>query len=288
MRYLLTAGLILILVVACGRNEQQSPVPQSTLTWYGSVKAAEEEAQEAGDLMLLSFEAGWCPWSRLTRESLYVNEEVVESLAVLRCVRVDADSDSNLVREFGVTIYPTVVLTDAYRCELGRIVGYHLPGRFLERLTYLKSREDVLAEMFRQEEASVDDPTFLVALGKALAEMGMYEGALIRFDRASRIDSDDRYGTLEEADYSLAETYMLAGEAREAGRRFRLFANSHPSSDRVEHALVLAALCYQEAGYMKVTKEIYGDYLESFESGEFSAFVRSRLDSLNRSQERAG
>ncbi len=288
MRYLLTAGLILILVVACARDEQQSPAPQSTLSWYGSVKAAEDGAREGGDLILLSFEARWCPWSRLMRESLYVNEEVVESLAVLRCVRVDADTDSNLVKEFGVTVYPTVVVTDAYRCELGRIVGYHLPGQFLERLTYLKSREDLLAEMFRQEEASIDDPTFLVALGKALAEMGMYEGALIRFDRASTIDSDDRYGTLEEADYSLAETYMLAGESREAGRRFRHFASSHPSSDRVEHALVLAALCYREAGYTKVAKEIYGDYLKGFESGEFSHFVRSQLDSLNRSQERAG
>jgi tetratricopeptide (TPR) repeat protein len=271
---------VLLLAATCAREERHLATDQQALKWYGSVEQAQSDAQKKGDLILVSFEAGWCPWSRLMRESLYVNEEVVESLSVLRCVRIDAEADSGLVREYGIGVFPTSVLLDAYGCEIGRMAGYHLPGQFIERLTHLKSREDILTEMFRQEETSVEDPTFLVALGKALAELGMYEGALIRFDRASRIDKDDRYGTLEEADYSLAETYMLAGEFREAGRRFRHFANSHTSSDRVEYALVLAALCYIEAGYRKVAREICEDYLSSFRTGEFTDFVRSKLDSL--------
>lgn len=279
MRYLLIAAFVIVLLGACTRDGEQARTEQHAIKWYDSLKEAEGKAQEAGDLVLISFEAEWCPWSRLMRERLYVHEEVAESLARLHCVRVDADLDSGLVREFGVNLFPTAVVTDAYGCEIGRIVGYHLPGQFLDRLTHVKSREDLLTELFRQEETSTDDPTFLVALGKALAEVGMYEGALIRFDRASRIDKDDRYGTLEEADYSLAETYMLAGEFKEAGRLFRHFASSHPSSERVQHALVLAALCYQEVAYEKTAREIYEAYLEDFENGDFTAFVKSKIDS---------
>jgi tetratricopeptide (TPR) repeat protein len=203
-------------------------------------------------------------------------------------VSVNVDRDTNLVREFGIVLYPTAVVADAYGCEIGRMTGYHTPEQFLLRLGRLKQREDELADMFKQEETLVNDPTFLITFGKMLADIGMYDGALIRFDRARQIDEDDRFGTLEEATYSLAECYMLAGEYKEAGRRFRLFAGSHPGSERAEQAAVLAALCYQNVDYNKVATEIYEDYLENFSDGEFVQFVRARLDSLKAGKQDAG
>jgi tetratricopeptide (TPR) repeat protein len=269
-----------LLLAACGRDREQ-PEPQApTVVWYTSFDEAKADAQQDGDLILLSFEARWCPWSRLMRESLYVSNSVVESLATLRCVRVDVDRDTNLVREFGIVLYPAAVVADAYGCEIGRMTGYHTPEEFLARLGHLKKREDELADMFKQEETLANDPTFLITFGKMLVDIGMYDGALIRFDRARQIDEDDRFGTLEEATYSLAECYMLAGEYKEAGRRFRLFAEAQAGSERAEEAAVLAALCYQKVDYNKVATGIYEDYLENFSDGEFAQFVRARLDSL--------
>jgi tetratricopeptide (TPR) repeat protein len=287
-RIVLAGAFVLMFLAACGRQREQVEPAPANLTWYTSIDEAKADAQKDGTLILLSFEASWCPWSRLMRESLYVNNSVVESLAPLRCVAVDIDLDTSLVREFGVVLYPTAVVADAYGCEIGRMTGYHTPEQFLARLTRLKQREDELADMFKQEEALVNDPTFLVAFGKMLVEIGMYDGALIRFDRAAQIDEDDRFGTLEEATYSLAECYMLAGEYKEAGRRFRLFVESHPGSERAEQAAVLAALCYQNVEYYKVAAEIYEDYLETFSDGEFARFVRTRLDSLKARKQNTG
>ena len=278
--------IAVVMVVAsaiwgCGGDRGRQAPEEATISWYGSLELAAEGAEEGGDLMLLSFEADWCPWSTMARDSLYVAKAVMESLAAMRCVRVDADLDTALVREFGVVVYPTMVMTDAYGCELGRIVGYHDPAEFLDRIGRIGDRQDLLAEMFRQEELLVDDPVFLVSFGKLLADIGMYDGALIRFDRASQIDSDDRYATLEEATYSMAECYMLSGEYKEAGRRFRIFAGSYPESPRAEYALVLAGLCYQRVDYKRVAAQIYDEYLDAFGDTRFAEFVRSRLDSLN-------
>jgi tetratricopeptide (TPR) repeat protein len=252
------------------------------------VDEARLKARERGDLVLMSFGAGWCPWTRLVRESLYVNETVVESLTTLRCVQIDADSDSSLTRVYGITLFPTTVVTDAYGSEIGRIVGYQAPEAFLERLIQMKRRKDVLADMFRQEETSADDPIFLLAFGRVLAEIGMYDAALIRFDRAEKIDEDNRYGALEEATYSLAETYMLAGEYKEAGRRFRLFAQANETGPRAEIATLLAALCYQQVEYYTRAGQIYEEYLETFPQGEFTTFVQASLDSLRARRQRAG
>ena len=98
--------------------------------------------------------------------------------------------------------------------------------------------------------------------------------------RGRKEGADDRFGTLEEATYAMAECYMLAGKHKEAGRRFRLFAMEHPGSERYEYATVLAGLCYERVNYKSIAREIYEDYLENQGEGKFSVFVRSRLDGL--------
>ena len=274
-------ALSLVLILS-GCAEETPPPPEANmgLSWYASADEAMVEAQRHGDLVLLNCGAGWCPWSRLVRESLFVNDAIIDSLGTYRCVALDADTDSARCKDMGIVLYPTTVITDAYGSELGRITGFCTPEEFIEGLVRIEGRSDRLAEMFRLEETRVNDQGFLIAFGKLLMEIGMYDGALIRFDRASQIDSDDRFGTLEEATYAMAECYMLAGKHKEAGRRFRLFAMEHPGSERYEYANVLAGLCYERIDYKSIAREIYEAYLENQGEGKFSAFVRSRLDGL--------
>jgi tetratricopeptide (TPR) repeat protein len=289
MNHRITAIILLaVLMGACGREHDTVTRPDSALIWYGSLEEALTAAGETGDMILISFEAPWCPWSRLMRESVYVNQAVVESLATVKCVVSEAGRDTTLQRELGIVVYPTVVLTDAYGREKGRMIGYHSPEEFLGRLSTVKHSRDNLSDMFRREETLSEDPEFLMAFGRLLLEMGMYEGALLRFDRATRIDQDSAFADIEEAEYSMAECYMLSGEYREAGRRFRIFAERFHDSERREIAQVLAGMCYQKAGYFKVSTGIYEDYLETFAEGEFAPFVRAVLDSMKRQSDNAG
>ncbi len=279
---LLVTVVLAVLSGACGPGQDASRQGDRTLSWYGSFEEARTAAGETGDMILISFEAPWCPWSALMRESLYVDPAVIESLSTVKCVAVEAPDDTTLQREFGIVVYPTVVLTDAYGGELGRMIGYHSPDEFLGRFGAVRESKEKLSRTFRQEETFSEDPDFLMAFGRLLLEMGMYEGALIRFDRATRVDQDAEPETIEEAEYSMAETYMLSGKYREAGRRFRIFADRFTDGRRSRLAQVLAGVCYQKAGYDKVATEIYEGYLQEFGDGDFAAFARAMLDSLNK------
>jgi tetratricopeptide (TPR) repeat protein len=281
---LLFIVILAVLSATCGPGQDGPGEEPSALSWYGSLAEARTAAAETGDIILISFEASWCPWSALMRESLYVNPAVVESLATVKCVTVEAPEDTTLHKEFGIVVYPTIVLTDAYGGELGRMIGYHSPDEFLGRLGAVRRSEEELSSTFRQEESFSEDPDFLLAFGRLLLEMGMYEGALIRFDRATRVDQDAAPETMEEAEYSLAETYMLSGRYREAGRRFRILAERSPEGKRSEQAGILAGVCYQKAGYEKVAVSIYEDYIEAFDAGDFANFARAMLDSLNKEE----
>jgi tetratricopeptide (TPR) repeat protein len=279
---LLITVLLVALSGACGPKEDTPRQADRGLSWYGSIDEAQAAAAETGDMILLSFEAPWCPWSALLGESLYVNPAVVESLGTVRCVAIRAPGDSAFRGEFGIVVYPTIVLTDAYGGELGRMMGYHSPEEFLGRLGAVRRSKENLSRTFRQEESFSEDPAFLMAFGRLLLEMGMYEGALIRFDRATRVDEDVEPETIEEAEYSMAETYMLSGQYREAGRRFRILADQFEEGVRSRQARILAGVCYQKAGYKRVATGIYEDYLEEFGDGEFAPFARAMLDSMNR------
>jgi tetratricopeptide (TPR) repeat protein len=273
--------LVLLLVASCGRKDESTTgVSEPAVEWDSSYHDVLADAGEGDETILISFEARWCPWSERMRDSVLGDPSVIDSLRSLRCVRVDAGRDTSLVRAFGIRVFPTTVLTDSYGCELGRIVGYQDPEDYLGRLNLIRSREDILVRLFREEETRVDDPAFLITFGEVLTEIGMYDAALIRFDRATQIDSDDKLGTLEEATYSLAECFMLAGQYREAGWRFNLFARDYPNSDRAAHAAVLGGLCYERAGYRRAAREIYQDYLKTSAQGIFRDFVGSRLEEM--------
>jgi tetratricopeptide (TPR) repeat protein len=280
--------LLVVLLGACGREYDTGAQPDLDLAWYESLDEALEAAGETGDLIMISFEAPWCPWSRLMHESLYVDQAVVESLASVKCVIMEAGGDTTLQRELGIVVYPTVVLTDPYGGELGRMIGYHSPVEFLTRLSTVKHSRENLSDMFRREETFSEDPEFLMSFGRLLLEMGMYEGALLRFDRVTRIDQEVDLTVAEEAEYSLAESYMLSGQYREAGRRFRIFAERFADSERRQIAHVLAGICYRSAGYLKVAAGIYQDYLEFFPDGDFAPFVTATLDSISGSGDYAG
>lgn len=278
MRYTLFALLMtFLLVTACGRDEEVAEAPVAELVWYSSVEEARADADAAGNLVLLSFEASWCPWSQLLHDSLFTDPAVIESLSTFKCVRIDVDVDSLARQEFGVRLYPTIVITDAYGGEMGRILGYQEPPLFLGLLSPIKARTDRVTHMFATEGMRRNDAEFLLTFGNLLFEMGVYDAALMRYEWAGEMDPDNTSGIREESTFAMGECYMLSGRDRSAARTFRSFATSFPESERTEEALLLAALCYERAGYKRASADVLRAYISSYEDGKFSDFVSAKL-----------
>ncbi|MFZ1946047.1 MAG: thioredoxin fold domain-containing protein [bacterium] len=269
--------LVLALSICCSKDRGATDLGPRAIAWSGSLEEARLEAQRTGDRVLASFEAYWCPWSRLLRESLYADPAVVDSLSGYRCVAVDADRDSAICKEYDVKIYPTIIVMDSYGAELNRLVGYSPPREFLDRLASLRRGDRVVAEMFALEAQHATDPQFLLRLGDLLRDMGTYDAALLRYERAAEADAGNKAGIREEATYSMAECCMVAGEYRAAAERFKHFAAADSSSERCEEAMVLAALCYEQAGERRQAEDQIADYLRAFPDGVYAEFARKRI-----------
>jgi thioredoxin-related protein len=279
MRILLLILLLtLALALACGRDEDVAEAPPGEIAWYSSIEEARRDAEAEGNLVLMSFEASWCPWSQLLHDSLYVDSTVVDSLLTFKCARIDIDVDSVARDEFGIRLYPTIVITDAYGGEMGRILGYQEPPVFLELLSPIRSRADRVSHMFAVEGMRRNDAEFLLTFGNLLFEMGVYDAALMRYEWAGEMDPDNASGIREESTFAMGECYMLSGRDKSAARTFRSFAGTFPESDRTEEALLLAALCYERAGYNRAARDVLRSYMASHEDGEYSEYVSTKLE----------
>jgi tetratricopeptide (TPR) repeat protein len=279
---MLWVGLVLagcMFVPGCSREREAAQALRPSIAWSSTLAEARLEAQKTGDRILASFEAYWCPWSRLLRESLYLNPAVIDSLASFKCVSLDADRDTAICAEYDIRLYPTIIIMDPYGGEIERMVGYHSPDEFLSRLSSVRMRDALVSDMFKREEQSANDPGFLMDLADLLRNVGTYDAALLRYERAANLDKENRLGIYEEAIYAMAECNLLAGEYRQAGDRFRFFVRSNPASERCGEATMLAALCYQRSRDRKAAVEMLEAYLRS-SRGEFSEFANKRLADL--------
>ena len=281
MTSLAICGLACLPAVLAGCSGEQ-PLPRSlppSLAWCATLEEAKLEAQKTGDRILASFEAYWCPWSRLLRESLYVDPGVIDSLAAFKCVSLDADRDTAACAEYDIRLYPTIIVMDAFGGEVDRMVGYHSPDEFLKRLSSIRLRDALVSEMFAREEQSTGDIGFLMSFADLLRNVGTYRAALLRYERAAQMDSGNRLGICEEATYAMAECSLLAGEYSEAGDGFRTFATSNPASERRGEAVILGALCYERARERRAAIQMLETYLGD-PGGQFDGFARERLAAL--------
>ncbi len=268
-----------ILLIGCG-EKRIADKEHFALKWYNSIEEARHISEAENRPMLLSFEVAWCQWCKSLREGLYANPSVADSLKEFICVVIDGDRQDSIAVEYGVSVYPTIVITDSYGNELSRLIGVYSPEIFVKRLNQAKAKSDVLTEMYMQEASNDQDPVFQLTFGKALAEVGIYDGAILRFEKAAQMGKTGAAGVLEEATYSIAEALMLKGDYKRAAEEFKRFVISFPNDQRAETALILAARCYEEAGNLKASSQTYREYLSKYTNGTYVLYASMKARTL--------
>ena len=117
------------------RDERSRPRTTAAFVWgHGSkgFEAALAMAKTSGLRVFIDFEATWCGPCHTMDQWIWTDAEVAARLnAGFVGVKVDADLEKALVKQFKIIGYPTMVILDATGAETQRVVDYQSSKQML-------------------------------------------------------------------------------------------------------------------------------------------------------------
>ena len=160
--------------------------------WFdGTYEELLETAEEEGRVVLLSFYSDTCRYcARLDREA-YSSEEVVEALADVLCLAVDADSPTGRAIDALYPTeehYPALIFLDPDGSLRDRMIGYLPESYFLPELERILADEDTLGDLRRKVEETPEDLERIWDYARRLRDFGDHASYDAQVKRLRKLD----------------------------------------------------------------------------------------------------
>ena len=114
--------------------DRAAPRAAKPLAFGKDFKAALAAGEREHKRVFVDFQTTWCGPCRQMEALVYSSAPIVDAAKDLIAVALDGDEERDLVKRFGVSGYPTMILFDPAGSELRRAVGYRSIQELLEFL----------------------------------------------------------------------------------------------------------------------------------------------------------
>lgn len=117
-----------------GCTVAQQVAKAELIDWQRDFEKAKEIAKSENKPMMIDFYTDWCGWCKKLDSDTYSNKEVAELAKEFICVKINAEQQQKLAKEFGVSGFPYIVFLTAQGSQLSNVPGYLPPERFLKEM----------------------------------------------------------------------------------------------------------------------------------------------------------
>ena len=152
-------------------------------TWLKSVAAAQKEAKEKKQLILVDMFADWCGWCHRFEREVFPSAQfqgATKDIVLLRLDTEDGKEGTQFARKFGVTQLPTFLLLDADLQLAGTIRGYQPAPQFVKSLSQTRAKHAAFLSRLANESKLGNDWVARLQLAKDFTERGAHDKSAIR------------------------------------------------------------------------------------------------------------
>lgn len=107
---------------------------ESTIQWGNDYDDAVAEAKKTGKPVLIDFYTDWCGFCKQMDREVFTDSEVVDLASKTVPVKIDAERQPMVARQFRVQGYPTVLLVDGEGKVKRRVEGYVPAAQFVAEM----------------------------------------------------------------------------------------------------------------------------------------------------------
>lgn len=104
------------------------------IVWQTDFQAGLDAAKAEGKPVMVDFYADWCHWCDKLDEETYTDAEVQALAESFISVKVDADKEQALARQYDASGLPTIVFLSADGAEIHRVRGFRSASEFVPEM----------------------------------------------------------------------------------------------------------------------------------------------------------
>ena len=245
------------------------------IVWAASFEAAVEASKKGERPLLIDFGAEWCGWCKKLDRETFQDAKVIQFVKeFFVAVKVDADQRGDLVQQFKVTGFPTLIVRSPDGQVLQKLSGFRGPEDLLSEIRKSAESAGSLKKLRDLAAAAPDDVDAQRAYARAVFGAGSAKEAAEVLEKVAEKHPKDSGILLDLAD--MHRTAKNAERARELyGRVIELADPEHPETlENAGSAYVPLARLLIGARKLEEAKAHLTRFLEDYPRSE------QRLESL--------
>lgn len=266
-----------IVILSCGSEDK--PLPEEII-FQTDYDVALKTASQENKPMIIDFYTDWCKWCKVLDTVTYVDPLVIGMSLDNIFVKIDAEADTALVREYGISGYPTIVVAGPDGKEIDRIWGYLPPTDFYNQVQLYLQGKETLDDYLGRLKDEPENLHYLSLIAEKFASRSRFDEAIEHYLKIIDLDPDNEREYGASAMAAIYDTQARARDYEGAIATCRRILEEFPESSEADDAAAMIAYYTAKSGDEKKALTLYRDYLEKHPDSENAEWVKRRVADL--------
>jgi len=283
MKLLYSTLLILILFFSANLlalEEDSTQAVPDTIAWYTDYDQAVQDASKDGRYLLMDFYTDWWSWCKRLDSATFRDPLIATMSKSFVFYKTNADENRIIAKKYGVSGFPTMVITKANGVEIDRLVGYYPPEEFVPAMFDLMMNRNTLDDLLSKAIIHNDSLELLFDIAQSYTYKSDKSNAEYYYTTIMERDAENEKGLNADCWFELASLKRKDKDVEGAIAMYEEFEGKFPESDMIELSKLMIPYTYHKADELKAAEKNYKKFKKAYPESERLEWIDKQLEKI--------